>query len=334
MSCSSKFIFFHEENIPCWYELSFDEKTLAIIVRLHKDFVEFCLSIKEGSFVESFMKEFKFSSFNGNLTKGNFGFEESFKRMGEENNFVVFSVPIPALEKIRMKTCGYCQGHKKDMLFGEDCTKCNATGQESRMKICASCDNGRSFSGEDCRWCEGRGQAVDSYMDWNRLFAISATVTLFFEFASFGQYTDKIITSKFPQLILVNTTTAKGMHGGSLDGAYSIPLVNWLTSLTINKQIEEVVSAMVQTCKKIKGRFDDFDEINTWARVSNSYGCLHINCPGDRSGLYPSLLGNIAYGRGYQFSCHNVDSPDQQLTLLAGLGALCDKARKEIKNIN
>lgn len=199
------------------------------------------------------------------------------------------------------------------------------------MKVCTFCNNGINSLGDDCRWCKGRGQEVDSYMDWKALYAISASLTLFFEFASLSQDVNKMVASKFPQLILINTTTIKDMHGGSLDGTYGIPLVNWFMSFTVNKEIGEVVSAMAQTWEKIRGRFDDFDSMNTWARVSNNRGFLHINCPGDRCGLYPSFHGDVRYGRGYQFSCHNVDDPSQQLALLAGLGALCDKARKEIK---
>jgi len=77
------------------------------------------------------------------------------------------------------------------------------------------------------------------------------------------------------------------------------------------------------------GKFDDMDEMNTTAWVRDR-GWLGIGCSGDRTGLHPSSISSMGAGEGYRFSCHNVDTPMQQIALLAGLAALCDKARKEI----
>ena len=71
------------------------------------------------------------------------------------------------------------------------------------------------------------------------------------------------------------------------------------------------------------------DKMNTTTWVRDN-GWLSIGCSGDRTGLHPSSFGSIGIGRGYQFSCHNVDTSMQQLTLLVGLATLCDKVRKEM----
>ncbi len=333
MSEQTKFLFLQKENIPCWYEIGFDSKTPAILVKVHRDFLQFLPLLKDSYIVESFMKDFGFSEFYSDILNGNFGFERAFKRIGEKDQFIVFSVEIPVLEKSQLVSCSHCQGSKKD-LFGE-CSFCNGSGTEKKMKVCSWCQgSGKKWTGydEDCNECNGSGRREDTIMDWHSFYAISATFSLFFELMSFGQDESKIVCCKFPQLILVNTFIQKGVnYSAPLDGTYSIPLVNWLASFPSDTEIREMTSAMVKTWKKIHGRFDDLDKMNTWAKISGNNGWLSINCPGDRTSLYPSHNYGLATGRGYEFSCHNVDSPTQQLTLLAGLSALCDKARREIK---
>jgi len=62
----------------------------------------------------------------------------------------------------------------------------------------------------------------------------------------------------------------------------------------------------------------DFD-----SEIGND-GALHLTIPGDRCGLDPDF--NRMPGRGYELQPHNVDSPIQALTLVAGLARLCDLA--------
>lgn len=54
-----------------------------------------------------------------------------------------------------------------------------------------------------------------------------------------------------------------------------------------------------------------------------------LNCPGNACGIHPVIHWEEGEN-GYKFSCHNVDTPMQQLTLLAGLATLHDKARQEM----
>ena len=71
------------------------------------------------------------------------------------------------------------------------------------------------------------------------------------------------------------------------------------------------------------------------AGVFSEFGWLNTDCPGNACGLNPSLDAEYDMKKpchGYKFSCHNVDTAAQQLTLLAGVAALHDKARQEIKS--
>ena len=96
----------------------------------------------------------------------------------------------------------------------------------------------------------------------------------------------------------------------------------------------EMIEAMIKTWQKMfpTKKVDKYDRYSFRASVDYENGWLNVSCPGDACGLNPANSCGGEDGRGYEFSCHNVDSPMQQLTLIAGLAALCDKAKKEIKS--
>ena len=122
------------------------------------------------------------------------------------------------------------------------------------------------------------------------------------------------------------------MHGGSLGGEYSIPFVKWLATLFGTNSIPEMVKAMKIAYNRMLG-LHKFDQFHFLASVDYESGWLNVSCPGNACGLNP-IHGagyDMKRGLGYEFDCHNVDTPMQQITLLAGLAALHDRARKEIK---
>jgi hypothetical protein len=129
--------------------------------------------------------------------------------------------------------------------------------------------------------------------------------------------------------LTVQTTTIQGMHGGSLGGMFSIPLVRWLSRVRVNTQLEKVENAMKAAYNRMLGyRRYHRNDFRVW--LADNQGWLNISCPGDACGLHPADHYRSAHKEGYDFACHNVDSPMQQLTLIAGLAALCDLVRKGI----
>ena len=260
-----KFRMITQENVPCWYELSFvEDKKPAIILRVHKEFITNLSPIpKDAPIIKLFMEEFKFRNFIGTFNK-NFGFDDSFRRLGEKKNFVEFAVEIP-----KSKT------------------------------------------------------------SWQSAYAISASFTVFTGLAKFL----KVGTSApFPQLMTIKTVTKEDMCGGSLSGEFSIPLVRWLVGLYKKNSepiIPEIIEAMKIAYRYMVGlrRFDQFD---FRARVAYEYGWLNISCPGNAAGLHPddNAEFDMKRGLGYEFCSHNVDTPVQQITLLAGLATLHDQVRE------
>lgn len=286
------------EDIPCWYELSFRKTKPAIILRVHRDFVKSKKIIPENNWtVVDFKKQFGFSSFVGSFD-GNFGFDNAFICEGEKEEFVEFIVEIP---KVRKKT-------------GRVCEHCKGSGKDDYSDGCLSCD----------------GKGEEYIYDWNKAQAISASFTVFFNFSHFPE---KETSSSLIQLMTVQTITLKESHGGSLDGEYSIPLSNWFRQLEQrgkSEPLEAAVEAMWSIYKKM---------IN-WPRLYPRYlfrawvhdgGRITLDCPGDACGIYIPPEGIQDESRGRKFSCHNVDTPAQQLTLLVGLAVLHDKAREEMK---
>jgi len=294
------------ENIPCWYELSWDKEKTAIILRIHRDFVETVPIItSEHWMIKSLMGKFKFQNFFGDLKK-DFGFSEGiFKNLGEvKNDFFEYLIPIP---KIKTKTddpCKECEGTGKDLMAKE-------FFQEKR----------------GCLHCGGTGK--EYLLDWKAAHAVSATFTFFF---SFSNYPAKETSAIFPQLMTIETMTDACTHGGSLSGEFSVPLVKWLRSIYQGQDtsVPEISQAMKSTYISLFGELGLFDKYSFKAYIGNQGGGLVADCPGQACGIHPSNW-DMREKEGYQFSCHNVDTAAQQITLLAGLAALSEKAKKEIK---
>ncbi|MCX6721743.1 MAG: hypothetical protein NTY04_00925, partial [Candidatus Staskawiczbacteria bacterium] len=271
--------------------------------KVHKDFVRNSAVMPETShMVKHFMEDFSFSSFNGDLKAGDFGFDGAFKRGFPQGDFHIFRVFIPLVEKQSDKKCSRCNGNGEDECReGEKCLMCHGTGKEHNL-------------------------------DWKTAYAISASFTAFFLAASLRTEKKDKTSCSLPQLITVETLTIQDQHGGSLGGVYSIPLVKFLSSFEPHTEIGEMTSVMWAAWKIMFPRADKYERHSFRANVDYENGWLNVSCYGDACGLNPSDGSGCRKGEGYKFSCHNTDSPMQQLALIAGLAALCDRARREIKS--
>lgn len=284
--------------ISCWYELSFQQEPAAIILRIHQDFIEnFLAKVKnppeEWPIVKSFLQGLGFTGFSGDFQK-DIGFESLLKRKGEKDGFIEFLAVVPEVEKESGKKCRDCRGLGKK--YGSECFMCRGTGKEC-------------------------------IMDWRLADAISASFSVFTTVLH-NSSNQKDTSAPFPQLLTVDTTTSQGMDGGSLSGEVSIPLCNWLIGLKENALFPEVSQATKAAYYHMflnRCRLDYY--FRAYVREN---GRFIIDCPGDACGLHPCDW-DATNGNGYEFTCYNVDTSAQQITLLAGLAALHDKARKEMQ---
>lgn len=283
------------ENISCWYELSWNESEKAIILSIHKDFIETNKAdLENAPIVKEMTGRLSLQPFAGDFTK-NIGFGGIFERTGEEDGFIQFRARIPQV--------------KKDT--GNKCKGCKGTGE-------------RDWGGytNKCLFCNGTGKQWT--MDWKEVKAISASLTVL---TIYLRCYEIETSTPYPQLMTFQTITEEGMHGGSLSGEISIPLYNFLKAFGEHAELSEVIRAMKIAHDTMVGNRELY-QYSFDAYVKK--GHFIINCPGDACGLNPSDWYTHE-GQGYEFSCHNVDSPIQQLTLLVGLATLNDMARRELK---
>ena len=89
----------YRDLIPCWYELSWQEKPPAIILRIHQDFIRENKEVFDDiPLFISLKKDFKFRSFAGNFDS-DFGFEKAFRRREKKANSLNFWARFRFLEK-------------------------------------------------------------------------------------------------------------------------------------------------------------------------------------------------------------------------------------------
>ncbi|MGD0977303.1 MAG: hypothetical protein ABR875_03355 [Minisyncoccia bacterium] len=285
-----------KDIMPCWYELSWkdDKKKPAINIRVHKDFVRQTKEIPaDAPVIEEYRRKFGLGEFCTDMNKG-FGFEGAFLKESESDEFVVWSGKLPKIRKDETRECHYCKGSGKDIFMDDICHSCDGTGHEHKI-------------------------------DWHDADAFSASYSIF---SMLSEYPEEMTRSSAHQLMTVETYLRQGMGGAAICGIYGIDLVKWLSS-KVGNTLDEMIKAMMNAYGHM-WELKPFDrhDFNSW--VAYEGGWLNVHCPGNACGLNPSHSSGPDRGRGYQFSCHNVDSTLQQITLLAGLAALHDQARKEI----
>jgi len=282
-------------NIPCWYDLSWSDPALSLVLRIHKEFIDNKrIDFKKAPIVGHFVDTLKLPEFMDDFSK-DIGFGGIFKFKQEKDDFFEYIISIPQV--------------KKDT--GHRCKECHGTGKSEEP-----------YSNRKCLYCNGSGE--EWIMDWGDIFAISATFTVL---TTWLRYCEIDTHSPYAQLLTFNTMTREGLHGGSLSGDISIPMKKILESLGDRVELPLVSKAMVDAHSKMMGGLKPFEIYNSASYVEN--GRFIINCPGDATGLHPSDWYDDK-DHGFEFSCHNVDTPTQQLTLLVGLAALHDIVKERI----
>ncbi len=289
------------EYVPCWYELSWRMRKPAIILRVHRDFAtgaeELLKETSNDKCVVGVLKEkFGLKNFIGSF-HDNFGFDDAFVLAKGKDDFIEFVGKIPKIERLSEERCHDCDGSGRGVFAPID------------------------WRGK-CFICHGTGKKV--FYHWPSVDAISASFCVFTAVAA--QLSDIETSAKVPQLMTISAMIEKGPNGGFLGGEYSALLVRWLSSLP-EESILEVIQAMRVTHNRMFG-FQELDQSSFRAPV-NKKGRLIIISPGQCCDMGSHYKKEYSAKRilVHDFDSHNVDSSAQQITLLAGLAALNDKAR-------
>jgi hypothetical protein len=142
------------------------------------------------------------------------------------------------------------------------------------------------------------------------------------------------------QQVDLETSCTHGMHGHSVGGYISGEMRewlrkrwhkgdsnNWMKWVSVPK---DVITAMRQAWTAVSPK-DQHKWVSHCSGSIAEDGRFILNCMGNACDLaiYPDNLRIDEY-HSVRFSCHNLDSARQQLTLLAGLAKLCELARTDI----
>jgi hypothetical protein len=214
-------------------------------------------------------------------------------RMPEENGFIPIHLCLPCIRQREANVCDTCKGKGK---IYED--------------------------GDACFYCDGFGYRM--HYDWPAIFPLAKQASQLLDIVSCPPETDGVETH--PQLLTATICAAERQNG--IWGTFSRELVKYLPRLMENDHANEIICAMKDAHIALTGFLEDFlvHEFHLWQRSDNG---IVMSCPGDACEIHPDDLVMNLDG-GYELTCHNIDSPIQSLTLLAGLAALETQARREL----
>ncbi len=156
--------------------------------------------------------------------------------------------------------------------------------------------------------------------------AISASLMVFSLLSRY--YESRTSASRSQLLVFQSIASTQTCYGHAMDGEYSRKLVAWIRNLP-DESLEDITGVMRQAYDRM---LPVYKKIFQWEyRVfHDDSGRLILDCPGNACGIGPDEMSYEDHEEeGYGWNCHNLDTVIQQLTLLAGLAALHDRARKE-----
>ena len=287
--------FIVNEDVPCWYEISWcgeAESPPALILRVHRDFLR-----KEAPppptspVITGLQKDLGLGEYRASPEGDVFGFAPAaFLPRPEKDGFAEFLVPMPAIERPTGRRCPDCRGTGTDRMCGGACLRCMGKKKERKLS-------------------------------WDVSDATVAGLAVFFAWTG---YAEADTSARFPQLMEIHSGARGGSH--PLGGYYGAAFMRWLARFPQYTEFPEAVEAMWRSYGYM---FDDHKE-DRWGFKAQLLhpNYLVLDCPGDACGVHQSHHGERP-DRGSEFTCHNLDSAAQQLTLLSGLAVLHDLARKD-----
>ncbi len=282
------------DDIPCWYELGWQNQPPALIVRLHKEIIPSTLwPAADSPPILDFQKTYGFKNFEVQLEQG-FGFERAFTFVEQDAHWLTLRGDIPTMIA-GSTTCSECNGTGTREIFEDTCPRCKGS---KKMRV----------------------------ISWHKLNALSASCAVLFGYPLF-MFQGKTSAHQ-PQLLTLECILQSGWHGASMGGHISKALALWCKARG-NDVLDEPTLAMRTALRRLQGKLDKYDERETYLRIDQ--GNIFATCPGNATQIHPAsgYIENVQ--EGFELGCHNLDSAWQQLTFFAGLASLHDLARSEMQ---
>lgn len=242
---------------------------------------------------------------------GFFGFGDSLRKSVNSDGNVVYHSRLPIIHELSTLPC----------------PDCNGTGEDEF-------DDTMGLPLIKCGRCHGTGKRSD--IDWSTAYALSASIVCLTNLLFLaGRSVVSGLSKNDPvQLLVLNVISAPGNEGCSLGGYFSPRLMHFLLTHRASYQFEEVRNAMIRVYEYMWRTVSPEKKrslnggIGAW---QSTPGYLMLDVPGNASGIHLSGHYNREQG-GAKFTCHNVNTPLQQLVLITGLAALCDLYEEKVNS--
>lgn len=114
------------EDMPCWYDLSFNSEIPALLIKVHKDALSCVPAIDPSSRYADILtsqgggKEIYFD-----ISSGCFGIDGCIVKTAEEDSYSVFTIPIPPSVECQCIRCNGTGEHYQPMTENRTCTLCD-----------------------------------------------------------------------------------------------------------------------------------------------------------------------------------------------------------------
>ena len=283
------------EEIPCWYELSYvpDWKGApAITVRIHYESMAHLRSLpNDAPIIRRLIADGR--------PKGLFvaprtiGFGNCLELESCDGDFHRYTANIPVLHS-RGNPCEMCDFMKEEDL--------------------------------PCRYCNDSG--FQTVYDWSAAENLAASLYVLFLFLNNPKWETSCL---LPQLLTARLNVKlkgdKGMGARGVSGEFSAKLVRWFKTFEMAK-FPNIEKVMRDVYARMIGEKDYL--AYEFKAVIHHDGAFHLSVPGNACGIDPDGSSRIEQ-EGYGYLPHNVDSTVQQLSILSGLAALNDLARREMQ---
>lgn len=166
-------------------------------------------------------------------------------------------------------------------------------------------------------------------IDFNHLFSISGTLKLICWHIQCMEISDT--DCKLWQLMHFQLLTKPGLHGSEMSVFITRDARQWL-QYNLEQHAEEIRRAMIRAADTMHPEYfakdREFRE-SSFSVHNQGRDAFSLNVPGDAAGVYVPGYESFREDEGWELDSHNLDSPVQQLTLLAGLAATCGFMRED-----
>ncbi len=286
-------------STPRKYTLLWDKKTLSIVIRIHKDCVRTALPIAGNRYILEMSRALDadglFDHFEGSLSADSFGFNHLIRKAHEAGNYIDYSMYLPRIHINTTFACVYCGGSgKTEESYSDKCLRCEGSGKKE-------------------------------IWNWREAYITTFSLNLLFTTLDLCDHT----SAKERQHVTLQVLSQRGQHGSSLGGTFGIEFMDFIRGQNfapdtgeLRNTINSMRSAYSRMMKSVYSNIQRFG-----ASVRDGY--LILNCPGDACEIHISEHGTRT-GTGAQFSCHNVDTPAQALTLITGIAYLVNYVDQQL----